>query len=345
MERRRFVSMAAGTTMTLALQPAAFASEPEPKSPIPYPDPAVEVVDPRFTKYQIISAAVERLFTGARWAEGPVWVGDGGYLLFSDIPNNRMLRWLEETGEVTVFRSPSNYSNGNCRDREGRLITCEHDTRRVTRTGHDGTVSVLMDGFLGKKLNAPNDVVVHSDGAIWFSDPGYGIMSNYEGHKATFELPAVVYRLDPKTRVTTVVVSDLDKPNGLCFSPDEKLLYVVDSGTPKHPGDPRPIQVYDVVDGAKLKNGRMFANMSPGTSDGIRCDVDGNVWSAAGWAGKEGYNGVHVFAPDGTLIGKIHLPEVCANLCFGGAKRNRLFMTASQSLYSLYVGTEGLPGV
>jgi gluconolactonase len=333
--------MAAGTTMALALQPGALASEPEPTSPVPYPDPAVEAVDPRFAKYQIASAAVERLFTGARWAEGPVWIGDGGYLLFSDIPNNRMLRWLEETGEVTEFRSPSNYSNGNCRDREGRLITCEHDTRRVTRTEHDGSVSVLMDGFQGKKLNAPNDVVVHSDGAIWFSDPGYGIMSNYEGHKAAFELPAVVYRLDPKTRAVTVVVSDLDKPNGLCFSPDEKLLYVVDSGTPKHPSDPRPIQVYDVVDGVRLKNGRMFVNMSPGASDGIRCDVDGNVWSAAGWAGKD-YNGVHVFAPDGALIGKIHLPEPCANLCFGGAKRNRLFMTASQSLYSLYVGTEGV---
>jgi gluconolactonase len=344
--------------MALAFEPAAFASELEAKSLVPYPDPAVEVVDPRFAKYQIISAAVERLYTGARWAEGPVWVGEGGYLLFSDIPNNRMLRWLEETGEVTVFRSPSNYSNGNCRDREGRLITCEHDTRRVTRTEHDGTVTVLMDSFQGKKLNAPNDVVVHSDGAIWFSDPGYGIMSNYEGHKAAFELPAVVYRLDPKTRVATVVVSDLDKPNGLCFSPDEKLLYLVDSGTPKHPNshpsdvdlspgtpiDPRPIQVYDVVDGARLKNGRMFANMSPGTSDGIRCDMDGNVWSAAGWAGKD-YNGVHIFAPDGTLIGRIHLPETCANLCFGGAKRNRLFMAASQSLYSLYVGTEGVPAV
>jgi gluconolactonase len=339
------VGMAAGTAMALALQPAAFASEPEPKSPVPYPDPAVEVVDPRFAKYQIASAAVERLYTGARWAEGPVWVGDGGYLLFSDIPNNRMLRWLEATGEVTVFRSPSNYSNGNCRDREGRLITCEHDTRRVTRTEHDGTVTVLMDSFEGKKLNAPNDVVVHSDGAIWFSDPGYGIMSNYEGHKAAFELPCVVYRLDPKTRAATVVVSDLDKPNGLCFSPDEKLLYVVDSGTPKRTDAPRPIQVYDVVDGTRLKNGRMFANMSPGTSDGIRCDMDGNIWSAAGWSGKESYNGVHVFAPDGTLIGRIHLPEVCANLCFGGAKRNRLFMTASQSLYSLYVGTEGVAGV
>src|ERR1035438_7373711 len=287
MERRTFVSMAAGTTMALALRPAAFAGEPEAKSPVPYPDPAVEVVDPRFAKYQIINAAIERLYTGARWAEGPVWVGEGGYLLFSDIPNNRMLRWLEETGEVTVYRSPSNYSNGNCRDREGRLLTCEHDTRCVTRTEHDGTISVLMDGFQGKKLNAPNDLVVHSDGGIWFSDPGYGIMSNYEGHKAAFELPANVYRLDPNTRVATVVASDMEKPNGLCFSPDEKLLYIVDSAIPMHPDAPRPIRVYDVVDGVRLANGRIFVNMSPGTSDGIRCDVDGNVWSAAGWAGED----------------------------------------------------------
>ena len=341
MQRRTFVSMATGATMGFALKSGVLASEQAPEHPVPYPDPAVEVVDPRFAKYQVISAAVERLFTGGRWTEGPVWFGDGGYLIFSDIPNNRMLRWLEETGEVTVFRCPSNYSNGNTRDRVGRLLTCEHDTRRVTRTEYDGTVSVLMDGFQGKKLNAPNDLVVHSDGAIWFSDPGYGIMSNYEGHKAAFELPANVYRLDPKTRVATVVASDLEKPNGLCFSPDEKLLYIVDSAVPKHPDGPRPIRVYDVVDGLKLGNGRMFVNMSPGTSDGIRCDVDGNIWSAAGWAG-EGFNGVHVFAPDGTLIGKIHLPETCANLCFGGTKRNRLFMTASQSLYALYVGTEGV---
>ena len=342
MERRKFVNLAAGTTMALALQPSAFAAYMESQNPVLYPDPAVEVLDPRFEKCRIISAAVERLYTGARWAEGPVWIGDGGYLLFSDIPNNRMLRWLEETGEVTVFRKPSHYSNGNTRDRHGRLITCEHDSRRVTRTEHDGTITVLMDSFQGKKLNAPNDVVVHSDGSIWFSDPGYGIMSNYEGHKATFELPAVVYRLNPETRVAEVVASDLDKPNGLCFSPDEKLLYIVDSGTPKTANAPRPIWVYDVLDSKRLKNGRIFANMSPGTSDGIRCDVDGNLWSAAGWGGKD-FNGVHIFAPDGTLIGKIHLPENCANLCFGGTKRDRLFMTASQSLYSLYVGTEGVP--
>jgi gluconolactonase len=340
MQRRTFMDLTIGAAAALALKPCALGDEQELKSLAVYPDPAVEVIDPRFAKYKVGNAAVERLYTGTRWAEGPVWFADGRYLLFSDIPNNRILRWLEETGEVTVFRSPSNYSNGNSRDRQGRLITCEHDTRRVTRTEYDGTITVLMDRFHDKKLNAPNDVAVHSDGAIWFSDPGYGIMSNYEGHKAPFDLPANVYRLDPKTGDATVVATDLDKPNGLCFSPDEKRLYIVDTGIPKRPGDPRPIRVYDVVDGARLRNGRMFANMSPGSSDGIRCDVDGNLWSAAGW-GAEGFNGVQVFAPDGTLIGKIHLPETCANLCFGGAKKNRLFMVASQSLYAVYVETQG----
>ncbi len=340
MHRRAFMNITAGAATALALKPWVVAGEQEPRTPVRYPDPAVEVVDPRFARYRVGNAAVERLYTGARWAEGPVWFADGRYLLFSDIPNNRMLRWLEDTGEVSVFRSPSNYANGNCRDREGRLLTCEHDTRRVTRTEYDGTITVLMDQFQGKKLNAPNDLVVHSGGAIWFSDPGYGIMSNYEGHKAPFELPANVYRLDPGTREATVVAGDLDKPNGLCFSSDEKKFYIVDTGIPKHPSGPHPIYVCDVVDGVRLKNRRLFANMSPGSSDGIRCDADGNLWSAAGWAG-EGFNGVHVFAPDGTLIGKIHLPETCANLCFGGAKRNRLFMTASQSLYSVYVDAQG----
>jgi gluconolactonase len=334
------MNMAAGFTTTLAFEPFGFRGDQERKNPVPYPDAAVEVIDPRFAKYRVINGAVERLYTGARWAEGPVWFGDGRYLLFSDIPNNRMLRWSEETGEVTVFRSPSNYSNGNCRDRQGRLLTCEHDTRRLTRTEYEGTITVLMDHFQGKPLNAPNDLAVHSDGAIWFTDPGYGIMSNYEGHKAQFELAANVYRIDPKTREATVVVSDLDKPNGICFSPDEKKLYIVDTGLPKHPGDPRPIYVYDVVDGVRLTNKRQFVNMAPGSSDGIRCDMDGNLWSAAGW-GDERYNGVHAFAPDGTLIGKIHLPETCANLCFGGTKKNRLFIAASQSLYSVYVEAQG----
>jgi gluconolactonase len=334
------MNMAAGFTTALAFEPFGLGFEQERKHPVPYPDPAVEVIDSRFAKYKVGNAAVERLYTGTRWAEGPVWFGDGRYLLFSDIPNNRVLRWQEETGEVSVFRSPSNYSNGNCRDRQGRLLTCEHDTRRLTRTEYDGTVTVLIDHFQGKMFNAPNDLAVHSDGAIWFTDPGYGIMSNYEGHKASFELPANVYRLDPKTNQANVVASDLDKPNGLCFSPDEKKLYIVDTGIPKHPTDRRPIRVYDVVDGARLTNGRLFVNMAPGSSDGIRCDIEGNVWAAAGWGGEE-YNGVHVFAPDGTLVGKIHLPETCANLCFGGAKKNRLFMAASQSLYAVYVETQG----
>jgi len=352
------MNVTAGAAAALACKPLALAGEQERKGtaadqerdgrvvyhehkgPVAYPDPAVEVVDARFAKYKVGNAAVERLYTGTRWSEGPVWFGDGRYLLWSDIPNNRMLRWLEDTGEVSVFRSPSNYSNGNFRDRQGRLLTCEHDSRRLTRTEPDGTITVLMDGFQGKKLNAPNDLAVHSDGAIWFTDPGYGIMSNYEGHKAAFELPAVVYRLDPKTREATVVATDMDKPNGICFSPDEKKLYIVDTGAPRHPGDTHAIRVYDVVDGARLKNGRLFADMAPGSSDGIRCDTDGNVWSAAGWGGAD-FNGVHVFAPDGTRIGKIHLPETCANLCFGGAKKNRLFMAASQSLYAVYVNAEG----
>lgn len=327
-------------TSAFALNSCGRAEAQERKAPTPYPDAAIEIVDKRFAKYVTFNAAIERLYTGARWAEGPVWFGDGRFLLFSDIPNNRMLRWLEDTGEVSVYRSPSNYSNGNLRDRQGRLLTCEQDSRRLTRTEYDGTVKVLMDGFQGKKLNAPNDLAVHSDGAIWFTDPGYGIMSNYEGHKAEFELPANVYRLDPQTGQATMVANDMKKPNGICFSPDEKKLYIVDTGASAEPRDPHPIRVYDVEDGKRLNNGRIFADMSPGSSDGIRCDVDGNVWSAAGW-GPEGFNGVHVFSPDGTRIGKIHLPETCANLCFGGVKENRLFMAASQSVYALYVNTEG----
>jgi gluconolactonase len=340
MKRRAFMNVSAGAATALGFRGFAAAEQQERKTPVAYPDPAVEIIDPRFAKYKLNSAAVERLYTGARWAEGPVWFGDGRYLLFSDIPNNRMLRWLADTGEVSVFRSPSNCTNGNYRDLQGRLLSCEHDSRRLTRTEHDGTITVLMDQYEGKKLNAPNDLAVHSDGSIWFTDPGYGIMNNYEGHKAAFELPANVYRLDPKTREVAVVVNDMDKPNGICFSPDEKKLYIVDTGIPKSPADPHTIRVYDVEDGVRLKNGRLFVNMAPGMSDGIRCDVDGNVWSAAGW-GDESYNGVHVFAPDGTLIGKIHLPETCANLCFGGAKKNRLFMAASQSLYALYVDAQG----
>jgi gluconolactonase len=307
-----------------------------------YPDPAIEVLDPRFAKYKLGNAAVERLWTGARWAEGPVWFGDARCLLFSDIPNNRILRWDEETGQVSVYRQPSNNSNGHTRDRQGRLISCEHLTRRVTRTEYDGAITVLMDGFEGRRLNAPNDVVVHADGHIWFTDPGYGILFTYEGQRAEPELPTRVYRLNPDSGEATVALEALEKPNGLCFSPDYRRLYVVDTGASHKPDHHRQILAYDVVDNARLANGRPFCDMAPGTGDGVRCDVDGNLWAAASWGG-EGYDGVHIFAPDGDLIGKIHLPEAAANLCFGGLKRNRLFVTASQSLYAVYVETQGMP--
>ena len=302
-----------------------------------YPDPAVEIVDPRFEAYILPNAGIERLYTGSRWAEGPVWFGDGRYLLWSDIPNDRMLRWVEETGEVSVYRSPSNNSNGNTRDREGRLISCEHGSRRVTRTEYDGSITVLMDTFQGQRLNAPNDVVVHPDGHLWFTDPGYGILRNYEGNKADFELPTNVYRLNPDSGETTAVTDELDRPNGLCFSPDYSKLYLTDTGT----HFPQKIVVYDVQDSSKLVNRRVFCETTPATADGIRCDTDGNIWSSAGFGGAE-YNGVQIFAPDGDLIGRIHLPEAVSNLCFGGVKRTRLFVTASQSLYSLFVEAQGM---
>jgi gluconolactonase len=319
-----------------ALMPKATLGAWEPSER--YPDPAVKILDPSFEKYRPIGglANVERLYTGARFAEGPVWFGDVRCLLFSDIPNNRILRWDEETGRTTIFRKPSNYANGNTRDRQGRLITCEHDARRVTRTEYNGTINVLIDKFEGKPLNSPNDVVVKSDNSIWFSDPAYGIVGNYEGHVAQQELPTNVYRLDPQTGRASVVIGDV-RPNGLCFSPDERKLYSVDYLM-------RGIRVYDVVDdGTTLANGRLLVNSPiPQTPDGFRCDVDGNLW--CGWSGGEGIDGVMVFNPSGQAIGHIDLPERCANLCFGGVKRNRLFMTASHSLYSLYVEAQGAIG-
>jgi len=305
-----------------------------------YPDPAVEGLDPSFAKYRIFSAAVERLATGMRWGEGPVWFGDGRYLLWSDIPNNRILKWEEETGQVSAFRKPSNYANGNTRDRQGRLVTCEHGGRRVTRTEYDGSIKVILDRYDGKPLNSPNDVVVKSDGSIWFTDPPFGILGNYEGSQATPELPQNVYRVDAASGRASVVAGDLRGPNGLCFSPDETKLYLVESrATPN-----RLIRVYDVVDGGKrLANDRVFVDAGPGTPDGFRCDVDGNLW--CGWGmGSPELDGVVVFSPESQLIGRIRLPERCANLCCGGAKRNRMFMAASRSLYSLYVNTQGAPG-
>ena len=302
-----------------------------------YPDPRVEALDRRF-KARIGNAAIERIATGLRWAEGPVYFRDGGYLLWSDIPNNRIMRWLEDDGHVSVFRANSNYANGNTRDREGRLITCEHDSRRVTRTEADGAITVLIDSFQGSKLNAPNDVVVASDGAIWFTDPGYGIFGNYEGHLAEPELPPRVYRLDAKSGQATVVADDFDKPNGLAFSADETKLYIIDSGLTH--GGRANMRVFD-VSGGKLANGKVFAeNFAPGFTDGMRTDVDGNIWCSMGWADPN-EDGVRCYAPNGDLIGKIHLPETCANLCFGGSKRNRLFMTASTSVYAVYVEAQG----
>jgi len=302
-----------------------------------YPDPRVERLDPRFA-YKQGNAAIERIATGFRWAEGPVYFRDGGFLVFSDIPNNRMMRWLEDDGHLSVFRAPSNYTNGNTRDREGRLISCEHDARRVTRTELDGRITVLIDRFEGKPLNAPNDVVVSSDGAVWFTDPGYGIDGPYEGHKAEAELPRNVYRLDPSSGTASVVADTFVRPNGLCFSPDERLIYVVDSGI-SH-GGPAQIRRFD-VDGARLRNERIFADdFAPGMTDGLRTDVDGNVWCSMGWA-DPAEDGVRCYAPDGDLIGKVHLPEGCANLCFGGRKKDRLFMCASTSVYALYLNARG----
>ena len=303
-----------------------------------YPDPSIEILDKRFEKYRLFNACIERLATGCRWSEGPVWFGGGRYMLWSDIPNNRMLRWDEASQSVATFRQPSNNSNGNTRDRQGRLVTCEHLTRRVTRTEHDGSITVLADRFEGKRFNSPNDVVVKSDDSIWFTDPTFGIGGYYEGEYAQSELPMAVYRLDPKTGQVKIVAKDIDGPNGLCFSPDEKLFYLVESAS-----RPRKLHVYDVVEnGTALANRRQFGECGEGTPDGFRVDVDGNVW--AGWGIVPGLNGVRVFAPDATPIGHIHLPERCANLCFGGRHRNRLFMAASQSLYALYVNTQGAPG-
>ena len=251
MQRRTFMTRSAAAVTAAVAAPWARGNGKDLQTIVRYPDPAIETLDPRFEKYRQFNAAVERLWTGARWAEGPVWFGDGRYLLFSDIPNNRIMRWTEENGAVSIFRNPSNYANGNTRDRQGRLISCEHDSRRVTRTELDGAITVLIDRYQGKRLNAPNDLVVHSNGGIWFTDPGYGILSDYEGHLDTFELPANIYRLDPESREATVVAGDFTRPNGLCFSPDEKQLYIVDTGQPS--GKPQPIRVFDVIDGHSLR--------------------------------------------------------------------------------------------
>ena len=301
---------------------------------IPYPDPVTEVIDPSFNKYVIFNTPMERIYTGCRWAEGPAWFGDGKYLLFSDIPNNRILRWTEDDNRVSEYRLNSNNANGNARDNEGRLITCEHLSRNVTRTERDGSITTLASTFEGKQLNAPNDLVVHKDGAVWFTDPGYGILNNYEGDRSDPQLPTAVYRIDPDTGSVEIKASGMVRPNGLCFSPDYSKLYIADSASE----NPKVIFVYDVVEGGKsLTHGRIFTDTGDDSADGIRCDTDGNVWSSA----QQGTNSIAVYNPDAKLIGRIYLPEVPSNLTFGGHKRNRLFITASKSIYTIYTDATG----
>jgi gluconolactonase len=338
-----------------------------------FTDPDILTVDPLFDQYVQPNSAITRLWTGALWAEGPAWSSQGRYLVFSDIPNNRQMRWTEDDGECTVFRLPSNNSNGNTFDFQGRQLSCEHLTRRVVRYEHDGSVTVLADSFEGKRLNSPNDVVPHPDGSYWFTDPPYGGQlyegapdapggpSNAAGRlrpqagqaagigTARRELPTNCYRIDPSGRVDLVVTEDqVPDPNGLCFSPDYKKLYVASTG--KGPGDRGPggkgeIYVFDVGTDNKTSNRQLFSDMMiDGVKcgpDGVRCDVDGNVWASSNAGRAVGYSGVTVWTPDRKLIGRIRLPEICGNVCFGGPKRNRLFMAGSQSLYAVYVNTQG----
>jgi gluconolactonase len=306
------------------------------------PDTAIEVLDDAFLPLRLFAAGVEQLATGLAWAEGPVWFGDGRYLLLSDIPNNRILRWDETTGAVSDFRNPSNNANGHVRDRQGRLVSCEHLTRRITRTEYDGRITVLADRFNGKRLNSPNDITCAADGSLWFSDPLFGILSDFEGEKAEPELAQGVYRIDGATGELSLQLDDLNGPNGLAFSPDGQVLYVIESRAKPH----RCIWAYD-VDGARLTHKRLFVSANgPGAFDGMAVDVQGNLWCGFGSDGSADadasrLDGVKVYHASGKALAHVHLPERCANLCFGGAKGNRLFMASTHSLYALYVNTRG----
>ncbi len=297
-------------------------------------EPLYDIIDPRFAAKLQGNAGLDELYSGCRWAEGPVWFGDHGCLYFSDIPNERVLRYEPRDNTVTTYLAQSNFANGHTRDRQGRLISCEHGPRRVTRTEIDGSITVLADSFGGRKLNSPNDVVVTSDGAIWFTDPTYGILSDYEGYMAPSEQDAHgVYRVDGETLEITRVIDDFVQPNGLAFSPDETRLYVADSGASHDPEVPRHIRVFDMVDGRPV-NGREFCSVDVGVPDGFRVDTDGWIWCSAG-------DGIQVFDTEGKRVGRIRIPQPVANLTFGGPRRNRLFITATRSLYALYVNARG----
>ena len=295
-----------------------------------------DVVDPRFKDCIPGTVQLDKLATGTRWAEGPAWFGAGRYVVWSDIPNDRIMRWDETDGSTSVFRQPCNNTNGHTVDRQGRLISCEHRGRRITRTEPDGSITVLVDSYEGKRLNSPNDVVVKSDGTIWFTDPSYGILSDYEGDKAESEIGACyVFRFDPESGALLVVTDDFLKPNGLAFSPDESILYIVDTGASHEPDGPRHMRAFGVNDdGCTLSGGEVFAESTAGLFDGFRVDTEGRIWTSAA-------DGVHCYLPDGTLIGKIPVPESVANVCFGGRKKNRLFICATTSLYAVYVNARG----
>lgn len=343
-QRRGFLRTSTGGALAAAASTGALAQAVDFKPNARYPDPSVQVLDPSFGKYRIYSSSVEQLATGMRWAEGPVWFGDGRYLLLSDIPNNRIVRWDEATGQASTFRASAGYTNGLARDNQGRLIACEHLGRRVTRTEYDGSITVLADRFEDKRLNSPNDLAVSRDGSIWFTDPPFGISGHYEGEKAKSELPHGVYRIDGATGKLSRVLDDLPFPNGIAFTADGKNLYLVGRNTQ----GARFIFRYDVSADGRLSNKTtVFDGGTTGTLDGIKCDEDGNIW--AGWGSATNANGalssdmdgVICINPAGKIIGHIRLPERCANLCFGGAKGNRLFMASSHSLYAVHVETRG----
>lgn len=320
----------------IVLRPSASLDDHPLSLSARYPDPAIEILDPAHARLRINSTSIERLVSGMRWAEGPVWFGDFGCLIWSDIPNNRLLRWDEASGRCSVYRQPSQCANGHTRDRQGRLISCEHLSRRVTRTEYDGSITVLAESYEGRRLNSPNDVIVKRDGSIWFSDPSFGIQGFYEGEWAAPELATHVYRIDPITGKLEVVIDDIQMPNGLCFSPDESKFYICENGL-----SPRRIRVYELAeDGKTLRKGKIHIDAGPGSIDGIRCDIQGRLW--CGWGTGEGLDGVRVFDEAAQPVLHLHLPERCANLCFGGRHRNRLFMAASRSLYAVYVNTQGI---